>query len=114
MRERLLRTNDLPLEKAINIFIASEQTIAQLQAMQSGTHAVVSFVKKRQTRHAASRPTNRTYKKTSTPKRATTVEQQDCKYCGRQHGKGESPAYGQTCRKCGKKNQVVAKCRAVQ
>ena len=93
---------------------ASEQTSAQLQAMQSGTNDVVSFVRKRQTRHAASTPTNRTYKKSSTPKRATTVEQQDCKYCGRQHGKRECPAYGQTCRKCGKKNHFQAKCRAAQ
>ena len=82
--------------------------------MQSGTHDVVSFVRKRQTRHAASTPTNRTYKKTSTPKRATAVEQQDCKYCGRQHGTRECPAYGQTCRKCGKKNHFQAKCRATQ
>ena len=113
MRERLLRINDLTLEKAIDICKASEQTSAQLQAMQSGTHDVVSFVRKRQTRHAASTPANRTYKKTSTPKRATTVEQ-DCKYCGRQHGKRECPAYGQTCRKCGKKNHFQAKCRAAQ
>ena len=83
MRERLLRINDLTLEKAIDICKASEQTSGKLQAMKSGTRDVVSFVRKRQTRPAASRPTNRTYKKTSTPKRATTVEQQDCKYCGR-------------------------------
>ena len=82
--------------------------------MQSGTHDVVSFVRKRQTRHAASTPTNRTYKKTSTPKRATTVELQDCKYCRRQHGKRECPAYGQTCRKCGKKKHFQVKCRAAQ
>ena len=113
MRERLLRINDLTLEKAIDICKASEQTSAQLQAMQSGNHDVVSFVRKRQTRHAASTPANRTYKKTSAPKRATTVEQ-DCKYCGRQHGTRECPAYGQTCRKCGKKNHFQAKCRAAQ
>ena len=62
MRERLLRINDLTLEKAIDICKASEQTSAQLQAMQSGNHDVVSFVRKRQTRHAASTPANRTYK----------------------------------------------------
>ena len=114
MLERMLRINDLTLEKAIDMCKASEQTSVQLQAIQSGTHDVVSFVRKRQTRHAASRPTNRTYKKTSTPKRARTVEQQDCKYCGRQHGRRECPAYGQTCRKCGKKNHFQAKRREAQ
>ena len=63
MRERLLRINDLTLEKAIDICKESEQTSAQLQAMQSGTHDVVSFVRKRQTRDEVSRPTNRTHKK---------------------------------------------------
>ena len=67
MRERLLRINDLTLEKAIDICKASEQTSAQLKAMQSGNQDVVSFVRKRQISHA---PANRTYTKTSTPKRA--------------------------------------------
>ena len=49
-----------------------------------------------------------------TKRRATIVEQQDCKYCGRQHGKRECPAYRQTCRKCGKKNHFQVKCRAAQ
>ena len=109
MRERLLRINDLTLEKAIDICKASEQTSAQLQAMQSGNQDVVSFVRKRQISHA---PANRTYTKTSTPKRAQ--EYQECKYCGRKHGKRDCPAYGQTCRKCGKKKHFQVKCRAVQ
>ena len=104
MRERLLRINDLTLEKAIDICKVLEQTSAQLQAMQIGTYDVVSYVRKRQTHHAASRPTNRTYKTTSTPKRATTVDLQEYKYCGRQHGIRECPAYGQTCPNYGKKN----------
>ena len=107
--ERLLRINDLTLEKTIDICKASEQTSAQLQAMQSGNQDVVSFVRKRQISHS---PANRTYSKTSTPKRAQ--EHQDCKYCGRKHGKRDCPAYGQTCRKCGKKNHFRVKCRAMQ
>ena len=27
----------------------------------------------------------------------------DCKYCGRDHERRNCPAFGQTCRKCGKK-----------
>ena len=36
----------------------------------------------------------------------------DCGSCGRKHAKKECPAFGQTCRKCRKKNNFQAKCRS--
>ena len=35
---------------------------------------------------------------------ATTNNQKKCKYCGKQHFPKQCPAFGQTCRKCEKKN----------
>ena len=35
---------------------------------------------------------------------ATTNNQKKCKYCGKQHFPKQCPAFGQTCRKYGKKN----------
>ncbi|RLJ22759.1 hypothetical protein DJ031_00295 [bacterium endosymbiont of Escarpia laminata] len=74
MRERLLRMNDLTLEKAIDICKAAEQTSAQLQVMQGATQDV-SFIRKRQTRQAASTPHNRTQQRFTTPKPRAPTEQ---------------------------------------
>ena len=114
MRERLLRMNDLTLEKAIDVCKASEQTSAQLQVMQGATQDV-SFVRKRQMRQTARPPHINTQQRFNSPKLRGPPEQQhqqDCRYCGRRHAKRECPAYGQTCRKCGKKNHFQAKCKA--
>ena len=114
MRERLLRMNDLTLEKAIDVCKASEQTSAQLQVMQGATQDV-SFVRKRQMRQTARPPPINTQQRFNSPKLRGPPEQQhqqDCRYCGRRHAKRECPAYGQTCRKCGKKNHFQAKCKA--
>ena len=36
----------------------------------------------------------------------------DCKYCGSIHQWRQCPAYGKTCKACGKKNQFAKKCRS--
>ena len=38
----------------------------------------------------------------------------DCKYCGRSHRKGKEfcGAYGQTCRRCGKKHHYASQCKS--
>ena len=38
------------------------------------------------------------------PTSTTMNNQKKCKYCGKQHLPKQCPAFGQTCRKCGKKN----------
>ena len=43
---------------------------------------------------------------------ATTRKQKKCKYCGKQHLPKQCPAFGQTCRKCGKKNHWANCCNA--
>ena len=109
MRERLLRINDLSLEKAIDICKAAEQTSVQLQVMH-GDMQDVSFVKKRQNRN----PSSRTQQRVNTPKPRPPTDSynQECKYCGRRHAKRDCPAYSQICRNCSKKNHFQAKCRA--
>ena len=41
-----------------------------------------------------------------------TNNQKKCKYCGKQHLPRQCPAFGQTCRKCGKKNHWANCCNA--
>ena len=35
-----------------------------------------------------------------------------CKYCGKSHNKGNCPAYGKKCQKCGKENHFNAVCKS--
>ena len=36
----------------------------------------------------------------------------DCRFCGKAHDKGQCPAYGKICNKCGRKNHFESKCQA--
>ena len=36
----------------------------------------------------------------------------NCKYCGKSHNRGNCPAYGKKCQKCGKENHFKAVCRS--
>ena len=78
--------------------------------MMHGDMQDVSFVKKRHNRN----PPNRTQQRVNTPKPRPPTDSYnlECKYCGRRHAKRDCPAYGQICRKCGKKKHFQAKCRA--
>ena len=109
MRERLLRINDLSLDKAIDICKAAEETSAQMQVMH-GDMQDVSFVKKRHNRN----PPSSTQQRVNTPKPRPPTDSynQECKFCGRRHARRDCPAYGQICRKCKKKKKhFEAKCR---
>ena len=44
----------------------------------------------------------------------THTDYSDCKFCGKAHNKGESPAYGKVCNRCGQKNHFESKCRSSQ
>ena len=37
--------------------------------------------------------------------------QKDCDYCGCSHDKGNCPAFGKTCNRCGRKNHFAKKCK---
>ena len=36
----------------------------------------------------------------------------DCRFCGRDHKKGDCPAFGKICHHCGRKNYFESKCKA--
>ena len=112
VRERLLRYNELTLQKAVDLVKAAEQTEHQVKLMRGGESSVVNALRK----HHAKMPIN---DKRKSPKWSPQAAQQqrqvsrtDCGACGRQHGKRECPAFGQKCRKCGKMNHFQAQCRS--
>uniref|UniRef100_A0A2C9LXF2 Uncharacterized protein n=1 Tax=Biomphalaria glabrata TaxID=6526 RepID=A0A2C9LXF2_BIOGL len=114
VRERLLTEVDLILEKAANIIRADEHIQNQMIDIKmiemidmKGLHVDAAYkLKKTQ---------NRKPVKTSQEKMAknhiTSIDR-DCRSCGGSHGKFYFPAFGQTCRKCKKRNNFAVKCRS--
>ena len=74
-----------------------------LYAMQENLH--------RQNREETGRPLPRTPTPTPTPIRKEQ-EREFCHNCGKQRPRGKCPAYGTSCRKCGKANHWQSVCRS--
>ena len=114
-RHKLLQVRDLTLAKAIDICKASEAAGRQLKAM-SGTDAVQALHSSRRS-SARGRGRNRDKSKHRSP-RADSGHRQEknlkCKYCNRSHEqrKEACPAYGQTCRRCSKRNHFESVCQS--
>ena len=91
----LLRERNLTLEKTIDICRAAENATLQGQMFRAET---INKVEAQKTKESA---------------RFVKTKQIHCKYCGRQHAKQrqQCPAFGQSCRQCGKLNHFAKQCR---
>lgn len=96
IKERLLQTDKLSLDKVIEIIRAAEETSSQLKAIKSTTEPEISRVK---VQHRAPRARgNKT-----TP----------CRYCGQPYDKNHNcPARDKTCHKCHRKGHFSKVCQA--
>lgn len=99
IREELLYTTDLTLQKAINICRHKES--AALIGSQLNHHSTTSV-------QAVKHNTTNTKSTNSTTKKIIQI--QNCKYCGGSHLSGACPAYGKECHKCGKSNHFATVC----
>ena len=110
IRDTLLRKGaDLTFKKAIDVCTANETTkyVMKIIKQEIDVDAVQrnrrrSYNDKRgKMQHTAPAATS-----------ATTNNQKKCKYCGKQHLPNQCQAFGQTCRKYGKKNNWANFCSA--
>jgi len=90
VQERLLREPDLTLQKAMDMCRSSEATKERLKQIQPASAAVAAFRKR--------------------PTQGKQTEQQSCRNCGKNHQRGQCPAYGKTCTYCGKLNHFSKYC----
>lgn len=95
LQERLLRIEDLNLQKAIDYCRAAKVSKVQARNLQA---EIDSIRKKEQ-------------KKSKIIKGKEATQKLDCRRCGTRHGPRECPAYGKKCNKCGKLNHFVNSCR---
>ena len=107
VRSRLLRETTLDLQKTIDICRAAEQSKSHLDAIKSEALQGVQAVKK-----IEGRSKRRELPQDKQPKSGKVMV--DCKYCGLSHEKGKNkcPAFGKTCRSCGKKNHYAKVCNS--
>ena len=93
MRERLLREENLTLDKCMQICRATELSKENNKTIQGKTVEEI---------HAMEKNPRRDKK-----------DEINCKFCGNTHEKNKlkCPAYGKKCKKCGKENHFAVKCK---
>ena len=101
LRERLLRSNALILQQAVDQIKSSEQTQQQVKDMIGGDSLVHALQKSGFSDHAEDERNPRL------PPSKTTMK--ECGNRGMSHGR-DCPAYGKTCFTCGRRNHFVPKC----
>ena len=106
MRERLLRYNDLTLQKAVDLIKAAEQTEHQVKLM--GASATVNALK--QGCSKCNRPSMPL--RTANNKYQKQTSRGNCHRCGTTHAKKKCPAFGQKCHRCGNMNHYQLLCRS--
>ena len=102
LRERLLRENALDLQKCIDICRASQLSKERTKTLEKSESSTV---------HALRPQTKSKTRKQSD--QATKQQYPMCSFCGYNHKPGRSncPAFGEVCKKCGKKNHFQKMCR---
>ncbi|CAB3985329.1 Hypothetical predicted protein [Paramuricea clavata] len=106
IRERLLRDNDLTLEKAISIVRAAETSKTQVQKLNNPSLEVESIHKNFE------RTSHRKYQREETKPSRNVGKTQSCSRCGSNHAPKQCPAFGQTCHKCHGNNHFAKMCRS--
>ncbi|KAK3737631.1 hypothetical protein QZH41_006456 [Actinostola sp. cb2023] len=120
---RLLKEDKLTLDKAINICRSSEIANIQLKSMKESSKEVENVhavhgehrTKSKQTppfRGDKSSKPRASKDNASTAKSQNNYSKYKCYHCGRQadHKLKDCPAFGQTCRTCGKRNHFASVC----
>ena len=105
-RTRLFREKDCDLKKAIESLRISEATSEQLKRIERDeTQEPINFVKKETTNKFDAHKQHTESKKNNSFEMQVKDGQQ-CRYCGGRHerDKKKCPAFGKTCRRCGKFN----------
>ena len=109
IRDTLLRKGaDLTLKKATDVCRADETTNQEMKIIKQEID--VDAVQRN--RRRSSNDNRGKMQHSARAATTTTNNQKKCKHCGREHLPKQCPAFGQTCRKCKKKNHWANCCNA--
>ena len=112
VKQRLLRAEDLTLDRAISICRAEEQSKknAQLISEEQAVHGLCFRTPKGRGKNLGRSSTRDKRKQVPTEDQAATVNYQ-CDKCGLKHPRKQCPAYGKQCLNCGKHNHFAKFCK---
>ena len=101
IRKKLLQEKKLSLSRAVDIRRSGKTTSMRLKELKnkaaaSGTNEEIDALKIKRTNNGRSRRERETIR--------------SCRYCGGSHRRGDCPAYGQTCKKCVRRNHFSQVC----
>jgi hypothetical protein len=110
VRSRLLREAELTLHKAIDICRAAKVTDSRMACIKSGGENQINALD-RESKYAK-KSQQKDYKTKRVNKASQQTSKVLCKYCGNKHVryKNKCPAYGKSCKECGKKNNFAKVC----
>lgn len=101
IREKLSAEDNLTLDRAVTIALASEQASKQLKEMQNNDVQKIDVIK-----------TNKNRNKDNQNKIRVTAKESDCRRCGQKHMPRSCPAFGKNCNKCGKSGNFSTVCKS--
>ena len=111
VKERLLRTEDLTLDKAIAICRADEQSKKHAQYLSEEVNSEpVHGVRFKTSKGRKSGQHTRDSRK-QLPSEDQASASHQCEKCGMKHPKKQCPAYGKQCHNCGKQNHFAKLCK---
>lgn len=109
LKERLLREPNLTLERVIDICRAAETAKAQIQAMSSTMQEKAVHVMHK-TKCNDSHQQWQQGRKLQHRSENKKSKEKMCRKCGKSHPPRQCPAFGVSCRKCGKLNHYAKMC----
>lgn len=112
LKERLLRESNLTLEKAVDLCRAEETAKAQIQAMTTtGQERAIHAVNKTKGKDIQQwKQGQRQQTQSCNNKR----KDHTCRKCRKSHPPRQCPAFGVSCRKCGKLNHYAKMCESAK
>ena len=109
LQARLLREEDLTLEKAINICKADEESRKQLKDLTKDDSSKVNFV---QQKSKKGKDESKLINSKGIKLKIPSGEVVKCGKCGKQHPSKQCPAHGKICHACRKPNHYAKFCRS--
>ncbi|KAK9754668.1 hypothetical protein QE152_g1110 [Popillia japonica] len=113
LQERLLRMEELDLQKAIDCCRAAEQSKKQAKTLQERTIDVVNKKNLSNKRYTVKKNGKYTVKTGQSEDKAaeSNSEKFKCCRCNKWHAARKCPAYGRSCTRCGKLNHFATCCK---
>jgi len=115
LREKLLQIEKLTLPRCIELCRTEELTRQRSSVMKNGNgngsdHSNIDAIHKKKTYQNKKHGYQNKKQDNKKAKKGSQNSRPNCRFCGHTHKPRQCPAYGKTCKECGKKNHFTSVC----